>query len=339
MKGGEKKMDKQIGQEVFIGLDTHREMIHGTAVDKDGNSICSYEFPNGEEAMKEFFKSFNPWSTKIAIEACGTWRGCYKILRKLGYKVKLANALKCHQLAKDKKTDKIDSRILADLLRINYLPEVYIPSDDILDLRDLTRHRCNLSRMLVRIKNKIKMTLLREGIGYKDSIYNKEGMSWLKSLKNEKINDFVEIYSVIEKKIKITSKKIRLIAGTKEETRLLDTIPGVAEFGATLIYAEIGDITRFKDPKHLHSYAGVVPGIQQSGSKTRSIKKREVNHWLKWICYECAGHSTLTKNDLQKHYFKIKKKKGWKTARKSTARRLLTIIWNVLTKKEPYQES
>lgn len=92
-------MDQKIGQQTYIGLDTHRETIHGTAVDGDGKEICSHNFPNGEEAMKEFLKEFNPWNTQIAIEACGIWRGCYKILMKLGYNVKLANPLKCHQLA------------------------------------------------------------------------------------------------------------------------------------------------------------------------------------------------------------------------------------------------
>ncbi len=100
-------MDQEIGQQTYIGLDTHKETIHGTALDKEGNEICSYNFPNGEKAMKEFLKSFKPWNTSIALEACGIWRGCYKILKRLGYNVRLANPLKCHQLAKDKKNKKI----------------------------------------------------------------------------------------------------------------------------------------------------------------------------------------------------------------------------------------
>lgn len=331
-------MDQKLSQEVYVGLDTHRETIHGTAMDKEGNILCSYEFPSGEEALIEFFKGFNPWNANIALEACGIWRGCYKILRKYGYKVKLANPYKVHQLAKDKKTDKIDSKLLADLIRIGYLPEVFIPMDEILYLRDITRHKCNLTRILVRIKNKIKMNLLKEGIKYSNNLWNKDGILWLKNLNDEKINDFLEVYELMHKKILAVDKKIKKIAAKKEETILLDTIPGIAEFGATLIYSEIADIARFPTPKHLHAYAGVVPGIYQSGTKTKSTKKTEVNHWLKWICYECSGRSVSTRNMLQKHYYRIKSKKGWKTARKSTARKMLSIVWHVLTKKEPYRE-
>lgn len=329
-----------LGQEAYIGLDTHKEKIHGTAISPKGDIICSYEFPNGKEAMKEFLKDFKPWSVKIAIEACGIWRGPYKILKELGYnEVKLANPLKCHQLAKDKKTDKVDSKILANLLRINYLPEVHIPSEEILNLKDLVRHKCSLTRLRVRIQNKIKYSLLSKGISYERNIWNKKGISWLRKLKDEKIDDFADLYEATKKKERKVWKKIEDIVRMKEETALLKTIPGVGYLGAAMIYAEISDIRRFPDVKHLHAYAGVAPGIQQSGTKTRMPSRKQVNYWLKWIAVECAGKATLRKSSLQRYYFKIRKKKGWKTARKVTARKILTLAWHILTKKEPYHKS
>jgi len=332
-------MKQELGQETYIGLDTHRETLYGTATDNKGEIICSYQFPNNKDALKEFLKNFKPWNTSIAIEACGTWRGCWKILRKLGYKVKLANPLKCHQIAKDKKTDEVDSKILADLLRTNFLPEVFIPSDEILELRDLTRHKCNLTRLQVSIKNKIKMNLLREGINYKSKLWNSEGIIWLKNLKDEKLDDFITQYELLEKQKRKIDKKIGQIAITKRQTALLQTIPGIGKFGAVLIYAEIAEIKRFPDPKHLHGYSGMCPGIQQSGSKTRCTKKKEVNHWLKWIIGQCSGRSTMINCRFQKYYFKIKNKKGWKTARKAVGRKMLTVIWHVLNEETPYQES
>jgi len=248
-----------LGQEAYIGLDTHKETIYGTALNSKGEVLCSYEFPNGKEALKEFLKDFPIWNTTVAIEACGIWRGCYKILQELGYKVKLANPLKCHEIAACKKTDKIDSKILADLLRTGYLPEVYIPSDEIMQLRDLTRHKCNLTRFRVRIQNKIKGYLLREGIRYDRKIWNEQGLKWLKKLQNEKLNHFIKLYETIKEQEKVVTRKIGRIARMKEEIALLTTIPGIGEFGAALIYAEIGSINRFPTVKHLHAYAGVVP--------------------------------------------------------------------------------
>lgn len=331
-----------LGQETYIGLDTHRETIHGTALDKRGEIIRSENFQNAKEALCEFMKDFPTWNTIVAIEACNFWRGCYKILTEVGYKVKLANPVMCHKIAHEKKTDKVDSKILADLLRVNYLPEVYIPSDEINSLRDLTRHKIHFTRFKVKIKNKIKSCLSRNGISYEKDLWNKEGLQWLKELKNYEIDSFLNLYKLIAKEEDTIKKKIEKIAAAKEETALLETIPGVGYFGATLIYAEIGDIQRFPTVKHLHAYAGVASGIYQSGTKTRMPTRKSVNYWLKWITMRCAGRLTLknTKpSKLRNYYFKVRDKKGWKTARKATARKLLTVIWYVLNEKKPYRES
>ena len=328
-----------LGQEVYIGLDTHRATIHGTALDKKGDQICSYEFPNSNDAIKEFMRGFYTWNTEIALEACNIWRGCYKILTELGYKVKLANPIKCRQISKEKKTDQVDSKIIAELLRVDFLPEVYIPPDEIMRLKDLTRHRVNITRLRVRIQNKIKACLLRNGIDYEDKIWNIKGLVWLKKLDHEEINSFLCMYETTKKEEELVKKKIAQIARMKEETILLKTIPGIGDFGAMMIYAEIGSIERFPNIKHLHAYAGVAPGILQSGSKTRLPSRKQVNYWLKYIVVECAGRTTITKSRLQKYYFKVKKRKGWKVARKSTARKMLTIVWHVLKEKVPYHES
>lgn len=340
MKGGEKmNQNTDLGQEVYIGLDTHRETIHGTALKPNGELICSINFPNNPEALKEFMKGFYPWYSHIAIEACNFWRGPYKILRELGYKTKLANPIKTSQIAKEKKTDEVDSKILADLLRVNYLPGVYIPSDEIFNLRDLTRHKINFMRFRVRIQNKIKAHLSRNGIAYSSDLWNKEGMLWLKNLKNYEIDAYLRFYNSAKVEEDSAKRDIERIARGKEETTLLETVPGIGYFGAAIIYAEIGDIQRFPTPKHLHAYAGYTPGIYQSGTKTKMPKRVNVNYWLKFIIGQCAGRTTLLKGSLQKHYFKIRNKKGWKTARKSTARKMLTIIWHILSKKIPYHES
>lgn len=328
-----------IGEEVYIGLDTHRETIHGTALKSDGEIICSIDFPNNPEALKEFMKGFYPWYSHIAIEACNFWRGPYKILRELGYKIKLANPVKTSQISKDKKTDEVDSKILADLYRVGYLPEVYIPTDEILALRDLTRHKINLMRLKIRLQNKIKAQLSRNGIAYEKKLWKKEGIAWLRNLKNYEIEGLLRIWELLSKEESTVKRKIEKISRRKDETILLETIPGIGYYGAMIIYAEIGDIDRFPTPKHLQAYSGFSPGIHQSGTKTKMPKRGNVNYWLKFIINQCSGRTTLKKCKLQRHYFRVRKKKGWRTARKSTGRLMLSIIWHVLKEKIPYQES
>jgi transposase len=82
-----------------------------------------------KKAVERFLSDIPSPDITIAIEACEMWRGTHKILTEMGYEVKLANPKKTHDIACKKKTDKVDARILANLLRTNYLPSVWIPNE------------------------------------------------------------------------------------------------------------------------------------------------------------------------------------------------------------------
>ena len=203
-------------QEIYVGLDTHRNTIHGTAMNKDGEVIRSDNFSNNKEALEDFMKEFPIWNTVAIVEACNFWRGCYKILKEKGYKVKLANPVMCHKIAHEKKTDKVDSKILADLARVNYLPEVYIPSDEICELRDLTRHKINFTRFKVRIQNKIKSCLSRNGVSYQDELWTKNGITWLKEQKSGEIDSLLRLYETAKTEEEKIKQQIEKVASSKK---------------------------------------------------------------------------------------------------------------------------
>jgi transposase len=106
-----------------------------------------------------------------------------------------------------------------------------------------------------------------------------------------------------------------------------------------MILAEVGDIKRFKTPKELVSYAGLCPGIYQSGDTEKNVRNNAVNKWLKWILYECSGRAAMLDPRIQEYFYKVKQRKGFKTARRAVARKMLTIIWYMLTNEEPYRAS
>ena len=74
-----------------------------------------------------------------------------------------------------------------------------------------------------------------------------------------------------------------------KEANLLMSMRGIGELSSLMILAEIGDIKRFNTPKELVSYAGLCPGIYQSGPVEKNVRNQAVNKWLKWIIYGCSG--------------------------------------------------
>lgn len=325
-------------RELYAGIDIHKDKYVGCIMDAAGTVVREHTFPPTLEGAQSFIAGMP--LKGIAIEACAMWRYAHVLLRELGYTVKLSSAKKTHDIACRKKTDKVDAKILADLLRTGYLPEVYIPSDEILAMRDLCRGRATLTRMRVEVQIKIKSRLLTLGVAYPPNLWNKKNLALLLEWNDPLLNNMLKIRESIVLEEKEMESRVENKARSHRVANLLKTIPGVGYFGALMILSEIADIKRFKTPKQLVMYAGLCPGIYQTGNTKISVKNNAVNKWLKWILTECSGRaSTLPDNKFQLHYAQIKLRKNAKVARRSTARMMLTIIWHMLNDEQPFHAS
>jgi transposase len=321
-------------ESLYVGFDIHEKTLTGTAMDKQGTVEFSGTIRNTREAVQCFLGGVPSPTVRIAIEACGLWRGVHTMLTQLGYHVVLADPYKAHQIAGAKKTDKVDSEILADLLRTGYLPQVYIPPEDVLVLRDLARHRARLVRERTRIQCIVKSYLMRDGIPYPDR-WNKESFKFFREI-HPHTGHFITVIETINEQVKDVQNQIKGIARNSYLSSLLQTVPGIAEFSSLMILGEIGDIRRFSHPKNLVSYAGLCPGIYQSGKRRYSVRDPACDKWLKWIMYVCSGKASQMDTRYRKHYRRVLKRKDNQTAKRSTARRMLTDVWYILTNEESF---
>jgi transposase len=214
---------------------------------------------------------------------------------------------------------------------------VYIPTEEIMKLRDIARHRARIRRMDTKIKQTIKAYLLRDGIKYPKKMWSKEGMLFLKSQNNPDINNLLEIHASLIKQINEVTTRVTKISRNTEITRILQTFPGIGYYGSVMIAAEIGDVKRFDSPKSLVMYAGLCPGIYQSAKTNRNVKQTSYNHWLKWIVYECSGRAVMLNTKYTNHYYKLKQRKGKCVARRSTARKMLSDIYHAMKTETTYK--
>jgi transposase len=320
-----------------VGLDIHEEWFYGTILTKEGELVTEGNVKYSKEGIQNFLGSFPSTDIIIAIESCGLSRGVYTLLNELGYEVVQANAKKTHDIAGCKKTDKVDSRTLADLLRTGYLPIVYAPDENVQKLRDTTRHRARLVRTRAKYQTMIKSYLSRDGKKFPGK-WNKKTMAELKKM-DPLIETFICVIEVLNEQVKQVNKMIKKIAQSNYLVQLLVTIPGIGEYSAILVLGEIGDIKRFDNPKSLVRYSGLCPGVYQSGNKTYDIIDNANNKWLKWIIIECSSRATLLDKKYMKYYLRVKKRKGFRIARRSVARKMIIDIWHILTKEEPFKRS
>ncbi|TCN30705.1 transposase [Sinorhizobium americanum] len=245
------------------------------------------------------------------------------------------------------KTDKIDATVLAHLLRADLVPEAWTPSDKARELRIALRERMFYVRLRTMTKNRIvtvfdrypeQAALLKKLA----DLFGSAGRVQLAELKVSPI-DRIQIdrglafIGDINERIKQSEATIRAMTKANADVKLLKTIPGIGEFFARLIDAEVDDIGRFRTPKKLAAYAGLVPSTYSSGGKTYHGKIiKQGNKWLRWAFVEAVAPAIATDPQLRAQYEHLKNR-GTNKARVAIARKLLTIAFHILRDQRAYQ--
>ena len=331
-----------------IGLDVHKKMSYYSMVDRQGTEVKKGRFPKTREGLNEFASTL-PEGAKVAIEASTSGIFVYEYLDGKRIEVHLAHPVYVKPFAKKHvKTDKVDARVLAQLLRMDYLPESYVPGEDMRNLRTIVRHRASLVRLRTSIKNKVHALLTIEGVQPPkvSDLFGRKGMKFLKEVELQEsrrtaLDDYLEVLGILGKKINEVEGILREKAEVTEEAMWLMSIVGIGFHNALLALSEIGEIARFSKPKSFVSYAGLAPKVEQSGDYTRygHINKHS-NGFLRWALIQstrAAVHSA-TPNRFQRIYNRLKARRGEKVAIVATARHMAESVYWVLTKKESYKE-
>ena len=329
----------------FIGIDQHKHYSMVTVIDSVGAKLIEEKlYHSTKDSIRKFFSQFPPDSTQIALEATGFWYWLYDLLESLHLTVKLVHPLKVKLIAESTiKTDKIDAYVLANLLRTGYLPTSYIPSTDIRNQRELLRHRIVLVYQRTSLKNRIESVLSKLGINKAVcNLYSKAGKSWLRGLNLSgpyqlEINNYLEIIEKLTDMVVGLDKQIKKYLVKDERAKYLMSIPGIGEYTAYLILAEIGEIDRFSSAKKLASYAGLVPSVSQSGQHTyfgRITKQGDT--YLRYGLVESSHVTVRFDAGFAKRYAQLKSKKGSAIAITAIARELIEVVYYVLKERRNY---
>jgi transposase len=272
-------------------------------------------------------------------------------MEQAGHHPHLANPFEAkRRMAKSNKTDALDAKGLAILLRCGTLPETWIPPGELRDKRELLRTRMALRDLRTALKHRIHAGIDRYGL-QADSISDLFGAkgrvylnSILKALPVETAHMIaMQVHSIdqLEEKIEAIERRIAEQLKASPEMRLLRTIPGLGPILAPLVCLEIGDVARFPRAEHLASYAGLVPRIIASGGQIRHGSTcRNVNHYLKWVFVEAANCAVRIKAYRQSHigllYQRLQPVKGHGRAVVAVARHLAEATYWVLRKRQAY---
>jgi transposase len=330
--------------QLYAGLDVHSQFTVGTVKDDAGNIVWQLKVPTNEQGFEKLLGKFAKHELHTVFEASRGWTYVAPLIRKHSKHVVMAHPLRIRAIADARiKTDTIDSNTLSDLLRANLIPESYMPNEDIIRLRNIVRYRVHLGRLSSKMKNKIRNVLAREGkkCEWTDPTCGRARM-WLNKVELSSENRleldyFVKLLDDVKQEIAKQKKVIETEALKYPDVELLRSIPGIDTYSGLLILSEIADINRFPTPEKLAAYSGLISSTYQSGNSCYQGRiTKQGSRWMRWILVECALLAIRKPNRLQRFYKRLAFKKGHQKAIVATARKLITIIWHLLAKKQAF---
>jgi transposase len=267
----------------YIGLDVHKESIV-VAVAEGGlrGEVREYgRIANTAAALEHLLRKLGGDGVplRFCYEAGPCGYGIHRRLLGLGHEcVVVAPSLIPKRAGDRVKTDRRDAASLAKLHRAGELTAVWVPDAAHEAMRDLVRARLDAVHALRRARQQLSGFLLRQGCHYGRSAWTKLHRRWLAGLSFEQAVHHIVLEDYIAAVESAEARRDRLT--TQIEAMLpdwtlapvvaaLQTMRGMALVNAATLIAELGDLSRFADPRQLMAYLGLVPSEHSSGASVK----------------------------------------------------------------------
>lgn len=386
-----------------IGIDVSKNKHDACILNENGEQIGKFmKLMNTKTSLDKFLEQIKIISEKhdakirIGLEATGIY--WYSLFSKISedHKISIYNPAQIHAFAKvnvrGSKTDKIDAKTIANMLRFGNAPQTDYSDKQRLELREYVRFYLKLTGKKTNLKKRFRRNLHLVFPGYDQVFKNvftrtsKEILSqsptpddilemgeaklfelMKKASKNqihkEKARELIakaedtipsgflkesslvelqimlDLIEIIEKHIDSLEKRIFAIWDNVKDKHYIQTIPGISEFRAAMIWAEIGDIENFKHPDQIVAFAGLDPKVRKSANKeVIGGPNKRGSRTLRWAL-GWAVQESKNVNPVIAPYFKKKIDEGkhYNTARCAASKKLIRIIWSVEKNKKPFQ--
>lgn len=335
----------------YIGIDLGDKNNSVCVLDKNGKIINECNFENKPESFREFLKPFK--DSSVAIEASTHSLWVNKLLVGMGIKVYIANPRKTALISQNNmKTDKVDARLLARLVRSD--PELLYPvtARDMSTQKDLTliKSRHSLVKARGDLIRHLRGIIKPFGIRFPDNVTPDNIHEEAKNILDK---DFFPGSKAILGAIKVLTIKIKELDKQVESTikkkypeaKNLQTINGVGPITSLTFVLLMGNPKRFKKSRDVGAYLGLVPRRDQSGDIDKSLHITKAgDNLMRTLLVNCS-HYILGRfgkdNQLRRHGLKIMGDGGNKIRKKkaviAVSRKLVVLMHSMLVSGEEFK--
>jgi transposase len=329
---------------VLIGCDFHPSWQQVSWLNRETGEAGDQKLVHEAGAVEKFYRQF-PAGTRIGMEATGNCQWFVELMMRLGHAVLVGDAAKIRASdSRQQKHDKRDARLLVQLLAEDRFPQIWVPSREQKDLRQLLIHRYKLVRIRAQVKNGLQHLAMNQGVLKKRKLWSRAGEKVLRELPlapwaSRRREDLFKVREMLNGQIDLLDRAVVEAAEKNEKARLLMTQPGVGPITSMAFVLTMGDVSRFQRGKQVASYLGLIPREYSSGGHQRlgSISKQG-NTFLRMLLVEAAQGAVRCDESFRNEYLHRCHSKPKGVAKVAAARKLAIRLYWMLRSNTKYPE-
>ena len=331
---------------IIIGVDFHPEFQQIALLDTEMGEFQEKRLLHREEAEK-FYRALASAHQKarVGMEASGQARWFERLLAELRIELWIGDATEIQQKrARKQKTDRQDAEHILKLMLKDDFPQIWVPSWENRDRRQLLWHRHRMVQARTRVMNQLQALALNEGLRCKKRLWRTAGRQQLEAFAlapwaSRRRHDLLELLDRLNPTIAELSQTIEQEAERCPEARRLMTHPGVGALTALAFVLIMGSAERFRCGKQIASYLGLVPLEKSSGNRRRlGHITKQGSSMLRFLLVEAAQVTVRSVPEWRSQYFGLTMRRGRKIAKVAMARKLAIRLFWMWRQKWEYEQ-
>jgi transposase len=325
---------------LIIGCDYHPAFQQIAFVDTATGECGERRLEHREEAEK-FYRELAAQGMKVRVgmEASGQARWFERLLAELNFELWIGDATVIHaKRVRKQKTDRQDAQLILRLMLKDDFPQIWVPSWENRDLRQLLWHRHRMVQARTRIMNQLQAVAINEGLRCKKRLWREWGREQLEAFRlapwaSRRREDLLKLLDGLNPTIAELTQAIEQEVEKYPAAQRLRTHPGVGPLTALAFVLIIGRADRFQCGKQIASYLGLVPLEDSSGNRRRlGHITKQGNALLRFLLVEAAQVAARSLPEWRNQYLHLTIRRGRKIAKVAMARKLAVRLYWMMRK-------
>src|ERR1039458_4979857 len=326
---------------MIIGCDFHPSWQQVAWLDSETGETGEQKLVHASGDARQFYQRLGA-PTLIGMEATGNSQWFIELIEDMGHEIWIGDAAQIRaSYVRKQKTDRQDAQLILRLMLKDDFPQIWVPSWENRDLRQLLWHR---HQARTRIMNQLQAVALNEGLRCKKRLWREAGREQLEAFPlapwaSRRRSDLLELLDRLTPTIAELTQTIEQEAEKCPEAQRLRTHPGVGSLTALAFVLIIGRAERFQCGKQIASYLGLVPSEESSGDRRRlGHISKQGNALLRFLLVEAAQGTVRSLPEWRSKYFHLAMRRGRKIAKVAMARKLAIQLYWMMRKGWDYEQ-